>query len=133
MSFGEVCYRFNFQNLLFIVAQQQSLKNLIYKNKTNILTHLAYIANVKNLCYMKQQNSGSDIKPKACTEVISCQKNIIYINNMKLKTSNVFYSFIVCSNRYRSALVHDLLSYNSLFVGQLCKDKSLSLRALLYN
>ena len=30
----------------------------------------------------------------------------------KLKTSNVVSSFIVCSNRKRSALVRDLLSYN---------------------
>ena len=37
----------------------------------------------------------------------------------KLKTSNVFLSFIVCSNRKTSALMHELLSNNSLFVGQL--------------
>ena len=47
----------------------------------------------------------------------------------KLKTSNVVSSFIVCLNRNRSALVRDLLSYNSLFVGQLYKDKSLMLQA----
>ena len=47
----------------------------------------------------------------------------------KLKTSNVFLSFIVCSNRNRSALVCDLLSYNSLFIGQLYEDKSLALHA----
>ena len=47
----------------------------------------------------------------------------------KLKTSNVFLLFIVCSNRNRSALVHDLLSYSSLFVGRLYKDKSLGLHA----
>ena len=47
----------------------------------------------------------------------------------KLKTSNVVSSFIVCSNRNRSALVRDLLSYNSQFLGQLYKDKSLALRA----
>ena len=46
---------------------------------------------------------------------------------MKLKTSNVFLYFIVWSTRNRSALVHDLLSYNSLFVGQLYEDKSFSL------
>ena len=38
----------------------------------------------------------------------------------KLKTL----SFIVCSNQNRSALVRDLLSYNSLFVSQLYEDKS---------
>ena len=38
-------------------------------------------------------------------------------------------SFTVCSNRNRSAIVCDLLSYNSLFVGQLYKDLSLALRA----
>ena len=47
----------------------------------------------------------------------------------KLKTSNVVSSFTVCSNRNRSALVRDLLSYNSQFVGQLYEDKSLALRA----
>ena len=47
----------------------------------------------------------------------------------KLKPSNVVLSFIICSNRNRSALVRDLLSYNSLFVGQLYKDKSLALHA----
>ena len=47
----------------------------------------------------------------------------------KLKISNMFSSFIVCSNRNRSALVRDLLSYNSLFVGQLYEDKSLVQRA----
>ena len=39
------------------------------------------------------------------------------------KTSNVFSSFIVCFNENRSALVGDLFSYNSLFVGQLYEDK----------
>ena len=43
----------------------------------------------------------------------------------KLKTSNVFPSFIVCKNRNRSALVRELLSNNSLFVGQLYEDISL--------
>ena len=43
----------------------------------------------------------------------------------KLKTSNVFSSFIVCLNRNRSALVCELSSNNSLFVVKLNKDKSL--------
>ena len=47
----------------------------------------------------------------------------------KLKTSNVFLSFIACWNRNRSATVRKLLSNNSLFVGQLYDDKSLALRA----
>ena len=47
----------------------------------------------------------------------------------KLNTSNVFSSFIVCYNRNNSALVRELLSNNSLFVGQLYEDKSLALRA----
>ena len=47
----------------------------------------------------------------------------------KLKTSNVFSSFIVCKNRNRSAPVRELLSINSLFVGQLYEDKSPALRA----
>ena len=46
-----------------------------------------------------------------------------------LKTSNLFLSFIVSSNRNRSALVRELLCNNSLFVGQLYKDISLALRA----
>ena len=47
----------------------------------------------------------------------------------KRKTSNVFSLFIVYYNRNRSALVHELLSNNSLFVGQLYEDKSLALYA----
>ena len=47
----------------------------------------------------------------------------------KLKTSNLFSSNIMSSNRNRSALVCELLCNNSLFVGQLYKDKSLALRA----
>ena len=39
----------------------------------------------------------------------------------KLNTSNVVSSLIVCSRRNS-----DLLSYISLFVGQLCEDKSLT-------
>ena len=45
----------------------------------------------------------------------------------KLKTSNVFLSFIVCWNRNRSALVHEFLSNKKLSIGQLYKDKSLTL------
>ena len=44
----------------------------------------------------------------------------------KLKSSNVF-SLFMCENRNRSALVHDTLHNNSLFVSQLYKDKSLVL------
>ena len=47
----------------------------------------------------------------------------------KLKTSNLFSSFIVSSNQNRSALVRELLWNNSLFVGQLYEDKSLALPA----
>ena len=47
----------------------------------------------------------------------------------KLKTSNVILLFIVCSNRNRSALVHNLLSNNSLFGVQSYEDKSLALGA----
>ena len=50
-------------------------------------------------------------------------------NWKNLKTSNVISSFVFCSNRNRSALVRDLLSYNSLFVGQLYEDKLLALSA----
>ena len=45
----------------------------------------------------------------------------------KLKT--VVTLFIVCSNGNRSTLVNELLCYNSLFVGQLYKDNSLTLGA----
>ena len=47
----------------------------------------------------------------------------------KLKTSNLFSSFIVSSNRNRSAQVREFLCNNSLFVGQLYEDKSPALRA----
>ena len=47
----------------------------------------------------------------------------------RLKTSNVFSSFNVCYNRNRSAPVRELLSNNSLFVGQLYENKFLALRA----
>ena len=47
----------------------------------------------------------------------------------KLKISNVCSSFIVCWNRNRSVLVCELLSSNSLFVGQLYEDKALALSA----
>ena len=47
----------------------------------------------------------------------------------KLKTSVVFSSFIACYNRNRPALVRELLSNNSLFVGHLYEDKSLAVRA----
>ena len=47
----------------------------------------------------------------------------------KLKISNLLLSFIVSSNRRRSALVRELLCNNSLTVGQLYEDKLLALRA----
>ena len=47
----------------------------------------------------------------------------------KLKTSNLFSSLIVSSNRNRSALVSEFLCKNSLFVSQLYEDKLLALRA----
>ena len=50
-------------------------------------------------------------------------------SSKKLKSSNVFSLYILCSNRNRSALVRESLSNNSLFVGQLYEDKSLALRA----
>ena len=50
-------------------------------------------------------------------------------SSKKLKSLNVFSLLIVCSNRNKSALVRELLSNNSLFVGQLFEDKSLALRA----
>ena len=49
-------------------------------------------------------------------------------SSKKLKSSNVFSLYILCSNRNRSALVHELLSNNSLFVGRLYENKSHALR-----
>ena len=46
-----------------------------------------------------------------------------------LKTAKVFSSFIIRSNRNRSTLLRDLLSYNSQ-LGQLYEDKSLELHAI---
>ena len=51
-------------------------------------------------------------------------------NGRKLEEAEDFkcdFLFIDCSNRNRSAIVRDLLSNNSLFVGQLYEDKSLAL------
>ena len=42
-------------------------------------------------------------------------------SSKKMKSSNVTLSFVVCTNRNISALVREMLSYNSLFVGQLSK------------
>ena len=47
----------------------------------------------------------------------------------KLKTLNVFSSFSVFKNRNRSAILRELLTNNSLFVGQLCEDRSIALRS----
>ena len=47
----------------------------------------------------------------------------------KLKTSNVFSSFIVRSNPKRSVQVRELLGNNSLFAGQVYEHKSLALWA----
>ena len=40
-----------------------------------------------------------------------------------LKTSNLFLSFIMSSNRNRSAIVRELVCNNSLLIGQLYEDK----------
>ena len=50
----------------------------------------------------------------------------------KLKTSNVFSSFIVYSNRNRSAPVRELLSNNSLFVGRVLIFFATDLKAVNY-
>ena len=47
----------------------------------------------------------------------------------KLKTSNIFSLFIEWKIRNRSPLLCVLLSNNSLFVGQLYEDKSLTIPA----
>ena len=46
----------------------------------------------------------------------------------KVKTSNEFRRLLCVRIEIRSALVRELLSNNSLFVGQLYEDKSLALR-----
>ena len=50
-------------------------------------------------------------------------------SSKKLKSSDLIFPFLVCSNINRSALVRGLLSNYSLIVGQLYEDKSLALRA----
>ena len=50
-------------------------------------------------------------------------------NWKKLKTSNMLSSFFCVKIENRSAPGRELLSNNSLFVGQLYDDKSLALRA----
>ena len=50
----------------------------------------------------------------------------------KLKSSNLFSSFIVSSNRKRPGLVREFLCNNSLFVGRLYEDKSLALGARVF-
>ena len=48
----------------------------------------------------------------------------------KLKTSNIYFRRLLCVRmEKRSALLRELLSNNSLFVGQLCEYKSLALWA----
>ena len=57
---------------------------------------------------------------------------VLQCNGGKLEVAEDFkcvLSFFVCWNRNRSDPVRVLLSNNSLFVGQLCGDKTLALRA----
>ena len=61
--------------------------------------------------YMKMFARQSNVWRDFCSAMAASCK--------KLKTSNMFSSFIICLNRNKSALVRDLLSDNSLFVGQL--------------
>ena len=53
-------------------------------------------------------------------------------SSKKLKSSYLILSFLFCSNRNRSALVRELLSNNSLFVGQLYEDKYILMPACNY-
>ena len=78
------------------------------------------------------RNSLSDVQEKNIYHIFHLQgvqhNMFVRVTTLegwkKLKTLNVILSFIVCTNRNRSALVANLLSYNSLFVGQLYGDKS---------
>ena len=66
------------------------------------------------------------------SETVRVLAGFLRCNGGKLEEAEDFksvFAFIVCSNRNRSALVRELLSNNSLFVGQLYEDKSLALRA----
>ena len=74
-----------------------------------------------------------DVK-NACKRLRNVQRLAVFSSAMaeswkKLKTSNLFSSFIVSLNRNRSAQLLELLCNNSLFVSQLYEDKSLALRA----
>ena len=65
-------------------------------------------------------------------ETVRVLAGFLQCNGGKLEEAEDFKSvfvFIVCSNRNRSALVRELLSNNSLFVGQLYDDKLLALHA----
>ena len=65
-------------------------------------------------------------------QTVELLAGILQCNGGK-KTSNMVSSFfVVYSNRNKSALVRDLLSYSSLFVGQLYEDNLLALRARDY-
>ena len=59
------------------------------------------------------------------------KQSFLKCNDGKLEEAENFKCgfIVVCLNGNRLALVRELLSYNSLFVGQLYKDKSLTLRA----
>ena len=55
-------------------------------------------------------------------ETVKLLAGFLQCNGGKLEEAEDFkyvLSFVVCSNRNRSALVCDLLRYNSLFAGQL--------------
>ena len=43
-------------------------------------------------------------------------------SSKKLKSSDLILTFLVCSNRNKSAFVSEVFSNNSLFVGQLYED-----------
>ena len=70
------------------------------------------------VCYsVRQSNFWQDL----VSAMVESWKN--------LKTSKVFFVVYCVLETNRSALLRELLSNNSLFVGQLYKDKSLALHA----
>ena len=65
-------------------------------------------------------------------DVVYVLAGVLQSNGGKLKEAEdfkcVFFVYSVLESKYRSAPVCELLSNNSLFVGQLYEDKSLALR-----
>ena len=85
------------------------------------MTSFMALDGVKSILHLKGVSNTTNYWRDFFSAMAECWKN--------LKTSNVFLSFLACSNRNRLAQVRELLSNNSLFVNQLYEDKSLALHA----